>query len=112
MSFAPPPPTGAWQHRGARSGFEVVYFTEVGDGWRVEGWTTAIEDGATWAVEYAIDVDAAWATRSARIGGRSAGGSCSVLLEADGVGHWQVDGEPAPRPGWLPGRGPGGLGGH
>jgi hypothetical protein len=96
MSFAPLPATAAWQHRGARSGFEVVYFDAHGDGCRIEGWATAVEDGATWAVEYAIDVDAAWATRSARARGRSAGGFCSTLLEADGAGHWLIDGEPAP----------------
>jgi hypothetical protein len=96
MSFAPVPATAAWQHRGARSGFEVVYFEVGSDGCRIEGWTTAIEDGATWAVEYAIQVDAAWATRSASIRGRSAAGFRSTLLEADGAGHWRVDGQPVP----------------
>ena len=96
MSFAPMPATAAWRHRGARSGFEVVYFTTRGDGCRIEGWTTAIEDGATWAVDYLIEADAVWATRRAQIRGRSAEGFCSTLLEADGAGHWLVDGEPAP----------------
>ena len=96
MSFAPMPATAAWRHRGARSGFEVVYFSARGDGCRIEGWTTAIEDGATWAVEYLIDADAAWATRRAQIRGRSAEGFRATLLEADGAGHWLVDGEPAP----------------
>jgi len=96
MSFAPLPATAAWLHRGARSGFEVVYFQLGGDGSRIEGWTTAVEDGTTWVVEYAIDVDAAGATRSARIRGRSAGGFRSALLEGDGAGHWLVDGEAAP----------------
>jgi hypothetical protein len=95
MSFAPVTATAVWHHRGARSGFEVVYFGARGDGCRIEGWTTAIEDGATWAVEYAIKVDAAWATRSARIRGRSAGGFSSALLEADGAGHWLAGGKPA-----------------
>jgi uncharacterized protein len=97
MSFAPVPATAAWQHRGTRSGFEVVFFQADGDGCGIEGWTTALEDGATWAVEYAIRVDAAWATRSARLRGRSAAGFRSRVLEADGAGHWLVDGEPAPR---------------
>jgi hypothetical protein len=66
------------------------------DGCRIEGWTTAIEDGATCAVEYAIEADTAWATRSARIRGRSAAGFCAALVEADGTGHWLVDGGPAP----------------
>jgi hypothetical protein len=95
MSFAPLPATAAWHHRGARSGFEVVYFGACGDGCRIEGWATAIEEGAAWAVEYAIEVDAAWATRSARIRGRSAGGVSSAVLEADGAGHWLAGGKPA-----------------
>ena len=97
MSFAPVPATAAWRHRGARSGFEVVYFGARGDRCQIEGWTTAIEDGATWAVEYVIEVDAAWATRSARIRGRSADGFRLTLLETDGAGHWVIDGERAPR---------------
>jgi hypothetical protein len=96
MPFAPMPTTAAWLHRGARSGFEVVYFQTGGDGCRIEGWSTAIEDGATWAVEYVIEVDTAWATRRAAIRGRSAAGSCSVVLEADGYGRWLASGEPAP----------------
>lgn len=95
MPFAPVPASAAWQHVGARTGFEVAYF-QGRDARRIEGWTTAIEDGRTWAVEYAIDVDATRATRSARIRGRSAAGFCSTLLEADGAGRWLIDGEPAP----------------
>ena len=95
MSFAPVPATAAWHHRGARSGFEVAYFGARGDRCQIEGWTTAIEDGLTWAVEYVIEVDAAWATRSARIRGRSGAGFSSALLEADGAGHWLAGGKPA-----------------
>jgi uncharacterized protein len=96
MSFAPLPGTAAWLHRGARSGFEVVYFHPGGDGSRIEGWTAAAEAGTTWVVEYTIEVDAAGATRSARIRGRSADGFRSARLEADGAGHWLVNGDPAP----------------
>jgi uncharacterized protein len=96
MSFTPMPVTAAWAHRGARSGFEVTYFSSRDGGCRIEGWTTAIEDGTTWAVEYAIEVDAAWATHSAQIRGRSATGFRLVQLETDGAGHWRVAGEPAP----------------
>ena len=96
MGFAPLPATAAWQHRGARDGFEVAYFQVLDQGCRIEGLTTAIEDGVTWAVEYLIDLDATGATRRARIRGRSAAGSCSALLEPDGAGRWLVDGAPAP----------------
>jgi hypothetical protein len=80
---------------GVRARFRVVYFSGGGDGCRIEGWTTAIEDGATW-VEYAIEVDAARATRSAAIRGRSTAGFCTAWLGADGNGHWLVNGKPAP----------------
>ena len=96
MDFAPVPATAAWQHRDARTGFEVVYFQALGGGCHVDGWTTAIEDSRTWAVEYAIDLDKTGATRSARIRGRSAAGSCATLLKADGAGRWRVNGAPAP----------------
>jgi hypothetical protein len=96
MPFIAPPPTAAWQHRDARSGFEVVYFHLLDDGCRIEGCTTAIEGGQTWAVDYSITLDITWTTRRSRLSGRSASGSRSIVLEADGLGHWRVDGEVAP----------------
>lgn len=90
-------------------GFEVVYFGAVRGGCRIEGWTAAIEDGTTWAVEYAIEVDAAWVTRRAQIRGRSADWFSAALLEADGTGHWLVDGKPGRHLDGCPGRGPGSL---
>jgi hypothetical protein len=95
MSFASVPATAAWRHRGGRTGFEVVYFQTHGSGCRIEGWTTAVEDGDTWAVDYAIDLDTGWVTRSARVRGRSRAGSSSRLLETDGAGRWLVDGQSA-----------------
>jgi len=96
MKFAPLPATAAWQHRDARTGFEVAYFQPLGDGGRIEGWATAIEDGTTWAVEYVIELDGTGATRSARIRGRSAAGFTAASLEADGAGRWLVGGVAAP----------------
>jgi hypothetical protein len=96
MPFVAPPPTAAWQHHDARSGFEVAYFHLTDDGIRIEGCTTAIEDGQTWSVDYAIALDTTWATQGARISGRSASGLRSIVLEADGAGHWLVDGEVVP----------------
>ena len=96
MDFAPEPATAAWQHREARAGFEVAYFQPFGEGRRIQGWTTAVEDGSTWAVEYVIDLDGTGATRSARIRGRSAVGFSLTVLEADGAGRWLADGVPAP----------------
>src|SRR4051795_2547748 len=96
MPYLPPPPSGAWAHQDARSGFEVVLFEPIDDGHLIAGCTTAVEDGRSWIVDYEIHIDAAWRTRSARVAGRSGAGSRSVLLETDGGGRWHVDGGSAP----------------
>lgn len=96
MPFSSLPATAAWQHQDARAGFEVVFFYLLDDGYRIEGCTTAVEEAATWIVDYEIVVDATWTTRSARISGRSASGTRSAVIEADGAGGWRVDGTRAP----------------
>lgn len=95
MSFTALPVTAAWQHHGARLGFEVAYFRAAGRDVHITGCTTAVEDGQSWVVDYAIRLDQSWTTRSARITGRSASGIRQVQLEADGLGLWQVDGKVA-----------------
>jgi uncharacterized protein len=97
MSFAPPPPSATWHHEEARTGFEVVYFTQVRDSHHIEGWTTAVEDGHPWLVEYQIDVGDDWVTRSARVGNRTVDGTRATTLEADEYGRWRVNGIPAPK---------------
>ena len=82
----------AWQHVEAREGFEVVFI----DGQRFEGETAAVEDGEAWAVRYAIELGADWATRRARVSGLAAAGRVELEVEADGAGRWQVNGDPAP----------------
>jgi hypothetical protein len=96
MPFASLPATAAWRHQDARLGFEVVFFQLLDDGFRIEGCTTAVEDGAAWIVDYEIVVDATWTTRSANICGRSASGTRSAVIEADRAGRWRVDGTRAP----------------
>ena len=95
MPFLPPPATACWQHASARSGFEVAYFQAHQGGWLIDGTTAAVEDAKTWVVTYSIVLDAAWATRRARVSARSAAGPRETLLESDGAGHWLVDGNPA-----------------
>ncbi|OXM48090.1 putative glycolipid-binding domain-containing protein [Amycolatopsis alba] len=91
------PAAASWRHQDARSGFEVAFFQGHEGGWRISGATTAVEDGASWFVEYAITVDAAWRTRRAEISGRSVTGIRRTVLDADGDGRWRVDGVPDPR---------------
>jgi uncharacterized protein len=96
MSSSLPPTVAAWRHRDARDGFEVVFLHPDRDGLRVEGTTTAVEDGQAWVVRYEIVLAADATTRRARVAGRSATGTRAVVVEADGAGHWRVDGPPAP----------------
>ncbi|GII80677.1 hypothetical protein Sru01_56590 [Sphaerisporangium rufum] len=90
------PETAAWRHLGARDGFEVTWFRPAAGGHVIDGCTTAVEDGRSWAVDYTIEVAPDWTTRSARVHGRSAAGSWRTVLSADGAGRWRIDGEPAP----------------
>ena len=96
MAFLAPPATACWEHRRARSGFEVAYFRDTGNGWAVEGTTAAVEDARTWVVTYSIRLDEAWVTRSARIAGRTVSGSRETFLQSDGAGHWLINGGVAP----------------
>jgi hypothetical protein len=97
MSFAALPAVASWRHETARAGFEVAFFTDDDRGRRVEGATTATEDGESWIVNYVIHLDESWLTRSARITSHSGGATLVTTIEADGEGHWQVDGVPAPQ---------------
>ena len=94
--FSPPPVTAAWQHRDARLGFEVACFQPAGRGYVISGSTAAVQDGQAWIVSYEIQLDQAWRTRSANVTGQSELGARRLRLEADGLGHWQVDGVAAP----------------
>jgi uncharacterized protein len=97
MAFRAFPAVASWEHRDARSGFEVAFFVAGADGgWVIEGSTAALEAGEAWVVTYRIEVDAAWLTRRAVIGSRTVGGVRETRLESDGAGHWLVDGAAAP----------------
>lgn len=66
------------------------------EGYRLDGYATAVEEGEVWSVRYALTLDASWATRSAEIVGRSTDGAYELLLEGDGAGAWRIDGRAAP----------------
>jgi uncharacterized protein len=97
MSFAALPPVAAWRHEGLRAGFEVTFFSHDDRGIRVEGATTATEDGESWIVNYRIRLDESWRTRSARITRRSRVSCNTTEIATDGSGVWEVDGVAAPQ---------------
>lgn len=88
------PMTAAWLHQQSRSGFEVGYFEVTTLGCRIDGRTAAIENGDASTVDYELHLDRAWHTRNARVTERTATGTRTISLETDGLGHWQVDGDP------------------
>jgi uncharacterized protein len=90
------PSTAAWRHLDARTGFEVVFLSRKPDGYRLEGYTTAVEDDEAWVVRYTLTLDSNWAARCAHIIARSALGECDLRLESHGAGTWLVDGKPMP----------------
>jgi hypothetical protein len=89
------PATAAWRHVGTRVGFEVIFLRRDVDGYRVDGHSTAVENGEAWAIRYSITLDPGWATRTAYVIGRSAAVDHEAHLEGDGIGGWRVDGTPA-----------------
>jgi uncharacterized protein len=89
------PLSAAWRHVGARAGFEVLFARPTVDGHRLEGHSTAVEDGEAWSVGYTLDVAQDWTTRSAHVACSSAAGTHEVRIEGDGLGGWTVDGRPA-----------------
>ena len=92
--FAQMPAFAAWRHRGVRDGFEVLFVRTDPDGHRLEGHSTAVEDGRAWAVDYVIVLQADWVTRRVRVRAQSDSGSGEVRLERSGPGTWLVDGAP------------------
>jgi uncharacterized protein len=90
------PASAAWRHVDARVGFEVVFLHREPDGYRVEGHSTAVEDGVAWGIRYAITVDPSWRTHTAHVVSLSELGTLEVRLEAEENGGWRVDGSPAP----------------
>jgi hypothetical protein len=95
MSFVEPPRYAAWQHRGARTGFEIAFLRPDRDGWQLEGDTAAVEDGEAWAVHYDVAATRDWLTRSARVSGLASSGPHELTLEGDGSGRWKLNAAPA-----------------
>ena len=94
MAFADLPPFAAWRHCECADGFEVVFLSRPPNQ-RAEGSATAVELAGPWMVQYSIDLDDGWGTKSARVTGRSEAGQHEVELATDGQGRWHVDGRPA-----------------
>jgi hypothetical protein len=90
------PAMAAWRHVGARVGFEVLFLRREDNLHRLDGYSTAVQEGKAWGIRYALTLDETFVTRSAYVVGQSAQGVHEVRLEGDGSGGWRVDGVPVP----------------
>jgi hypothetical protein len=96
--FANLPSFATFVHAGARDGFEAVCFRApqaTGDGYLLEGGTTAIEDGVPWSVHYRIEVDEQWRTTRVAAAGISPLGHHALVAERRD-GRWRVNGAERP----------------
>lgn len=90
------PATAAWRLVDAHDGFEVLFLSRDGEGYRFEGQSTGVEEGQAWSISYVLVVDSGWATRSAELVGRTERGAHRLRLQGDGSGEWRLDGASAP----------------
>jgi uncharacterized protein len=91
------PPTAAWCHIDAREGFEVVFVRRERGLYELDGYSTAVQEGETWGIRYALMLDDRWVTRSAHVVAQTFSGVHEVRLERNGDGVWRVDGAEAPQ---------------
>jgi hypothetical protein len=96
MKLTTLPGGASWNHTGARSGFEVVFFTVLSAGHHLSGHTTAHESSALWSVGYDVSVDRSWTTVAVQASSLTNTGRSEVTLARDDAGRWTVNGEPRP----------------
>jgi hypothetical protein len=97
VTFTALPASAAWRHGGSRAGFEACAFTRRDGGYLAVGSTSAIEGERAWWVQYEILLDTTFTTRRAVVrGGSTPQPAQPRVIEADGHGHWFVDGHAAP----------------
>ncbi|MEH3054644.1 MAG: putative glycolipid-binding domain-containing protein [Patulibacter minatonensis] len=92
-------PSLAWQHAGAREGFEVATVQPLGgsgtEATVVRGTVAAVEAGRAYVLSYLIALDGRARTRRAELRLATPTAALRRSVEADGHGHWLVDGAPA-----------------
>jgi hypothetical protein len=90
------PTQAAWRHHGARDGFEVLFATHGDEGHTLTGHTTAVEDGVSWTVGYAVATDEFWQTTAVEATNRTADGPGDTRIQRRSGNQWLVNGEHRP----------------
>jgi hypothetical protein len=75
-------------------GREEASIEQAAGGWRLSGRLEVEEGSVSAQLTYLIQCDHNWRTRQAVVTGWAAGAPIRFELEADGAGHWRLDGAP------------------
>lgn len=88
----------AWERDDEAAGHSMAHVEADANGWVAHGTEVLAGPGPQLLLSctFTIHVDDRWAATDVTADAVSALGSRSVRLRADGAGHWQVDGSPAP----------------
>jgi hypothetical protein len=86
----------AWRRLDVTDGLGIGVLLKGSAGFRVEGRETIVDGPTAWSIQFDIDLDDSWRTRAALLTVLTASGIQNRHLEADGNGHWLVDGEQQP----------------
>lgn len=92
MAHAPfPPDTVIHWRRLDVFGREHSRIQQVPSGWRLEGKVEVSESGVSARLDYVVECDPTWLTRSALVYGEADGRPVRFALSADGAGNWTAD---------------------
>jgi hypothetical protein len=78
------------------AGREEARVEQTGDGWRLTGELDALEATMIAKLDYLIECEVDWRTRRAIVSGVASGVPVRFEFEADGEGHWMLNGAPLP----------------
>lgn len=92
MAHAPfPPDTVIRWRRLDVFGHEHARIHRVPSGWRLQGKVEVRESGVSAQLDYVVECDPTWLTRSVLVYGEAAGRPVRFALSADGAGNWTAD---------------------
>lgn len=77
-------------------GFESSQLISEPAGWRLVGTAVLIDDGKPCRLDYKIDCDTDWRTRSATVDGWLGNETVQIEITVNGAGEWSLNGQDHP----------------
>jgi uncharacterized protein len=77
-------------------GHEEARIEQIAAGWRLTGKLEAEDGGVRAQLSYVIECERDWRTRQTIVTGSASGAARRLALEADGKGHWMLNGAALP----------------